>query len=135
MSCDAHAPGEAGKHLGDVREGGASRELLVGKERVQPIFARVVLVSEEPRLYRLEILTKDDVPPPAGVPVLPTVDGLLEFILGMANGDVKKGGDRDARAKDWYASPMNGLSQADISMPLDKEGPYGWGATRTSRSG
>ena len=70
-------------------------------------FARVVLVSEEPRLYRLEILTKDDVPPPAGVPVLPTVDGLLEFILGMANGDVKKGGDRDARAKDWYASPMN----------------------------
>ena len=30
--------------------------------------------------------------------------------------------------KDWYASPLWGKSQAELLMPEDKKGKYGWGA-------
>jgi hypothetical protein len=29
--------------------------------------------------------------------------------------------------KDWYASPAWGKSQAELLMPEDKKGKYGWG--------
>ena len=72
-------------------------------------FCRVVEVS--PKRYRVEVLADD------GVPRVPSVEAVIEFFIGMTTGDVEKGGSRAARAKDWYASPMWGKSQAEMSMP------------------
>ena len=61
-------------------------------------------------------------------PRVPSVEAVIEFLIGMTTGDVEKGGSRSARDKDWYASPMWGKSQAEMLMPEDKKGKYGWGA-------
>ena len=92
-----------------------------------------------------------------GVPRVPSLESVIEFLIGMSTGDVEKGGSREARDKDcacdgllsnawvlarcstdvslgssrvweWYASPAWGKSQAEMLMPEDKKGKYGWGA-------
>ena len=108
-------------------------------------FCHVVEVSV--KRYRLELLADE------GVPRVPSLEAVIEFVIGMTTGDVEKGGCRDARvthyrlivrtsacalsvdvqfaiaqAKDWYASAAWGLSQADMFMPEEKRGKYGWGA-------
>ena len=60
-------------------------------------------------------------------PRVPSVEAIIEFFIGMTTGDVEKGGSRSAREKDWYASPMQGKTQAELCMPEDKKGKYGWG--------
>ena len=60
-------------------------------------------------------------------PRVPSVEAVIEFLIGMTTGDVEKGGSRSARDKDWYASLMWGKSQAEMLMPEDKKGKYGWG--------
>ena len=45
------------------------------------------------------------------VPRVPTLPAIIEFLIGMSTGDVEKGGSREARDKEWYASPAWGLSQ------------------------
>ena len=82
-------------------------------------FAEVV--EESDKRYRLKLLSDDD------VPRVPCVEGVIEFLIAMSTGDVDKGGDRAARNKDWYASPLWGKSQAELCMPLPKKGKYGWG--------
>ena len=56
------------------------------------------------------------------------VEAIVDFLMGMSTGDVEKGGSRSAREKEWYASNLWGRSQAEICMPLEKKGKYGWGA-------
>jgi hypothetical protein len=82
-------------------------------------FIHVVEVS--PHRYELQLLADE------GVPRTPAVDGVIEFLVGMKYGDVDKGGSREARGKEWYASIFWGRSQAEVCMPLDKKGKYGWG--------
>ena len=71
-------------------------------------FWEVVEVS--PKRYSLELCVR------RGRPCVPKLKAVIEFLIGMSTGDVLKGGDRDARHKDWYASPM-------------------WGKTHTKRGG
>ena len=82
-------------------------------------FCHVVEVSV--KRYQLELLAD------AGIPRVPSPELIIEFVMGMTQGDVEKGGSREARGKDWYASPLWGKSQAEMCMPLDKKGVYGWG--------
>lgn len=82
-------------------------------------WAQVVEVEE--KRYRLELLADD------GVPRVPTLEGIIEFLIGMTTGEVEKGGNREARDQEWYASPAWGKSQAAMCMPLEKKGKYGWG--------
>jgi hypothetical protein len=72
-------------------------------------FAEVVEAST--KRYKLQLLANE-----CGVPCTPTVEGVVDFLMGMSDGDVDKGGSRSARAKDWYASPLWGKSQADKNM-------------------
>ena len=107
-------------------------------------FCHVVEVS--PQRYRVELLADDgavrstnrawcarrDTKRVHGVcmarqPRVPSVEAVIEFLIGMTTGDVEKGGSRVARDKDWYASPMQGKTQAELCMPEDKKGKYGWG--------
>ena len=83
-------------------------------------FAHVVEVSD--KRYHLELLSDD------GVPRVPSLEAVLEFLIGMSTGEVEKGGSREARGKAWYASPLWGKSQAELCMPEEKKGVYGWGA-------
>jgi len=83
-------------------------------------FAHVVQVT--PKRYRLQLRTVK------GKPQVPSLEAIIEFVMGMASGDVEKGGSRAARAKDWYASPLWGRSQADMFMRDDQKGAFGWGA-------
>ena len=54
--------------------------------------------------------------------------GLRDIIMPphmfMTTGDVEKGQgrEREARDKEWYASPLWGKSQAELCMPQDKKG-------------
>ena len=82
-------------------------------------FARTVEVSSG--RYRLELIQVD------GVPRVPSIEAVIEFLIGMSTGDVEKGGDRKARDSELYASPMWGLTQAEMQMPEAKKGKYGWG--------
>jgi len=84
-------------------------------------FCRVVEVT--PQRYKVELIADE-----GGVPRTPEVEAVVEFLTGMAEGDVLKGGSREAREKDWYASSLWGRSQAEQLMPLAKQGKYGWGA-------
>ena len=68
-------------------------------------FAHVVEVTQ--KRYRLELQTV------TGKPQVPRLEAIIESMMGMANGDVEKGGSRAAREKDWCASPLWGRSQAD----------------------
>ena len=67
-------------------------------------FVRTIEVS--PGRYQLELLSDD------GVPRVPTLEAVIEFLIGMSTGEVEKGGDRDARDTDVYASPLWGKTQA-----------------------
>ena len=67
-------------------------------------FARTVEVS--PGRYQLELISDD------GVPRVPMLEAVIEFMLGMSTGEVQKGGDREARDTEVYASPMWGKTQA-----------------------
>ena len=49
-------------------------------------------VSE--KRYRVELLSDD------GVPRVPSLESVIEFLIGMSTGDVEKGGSREARDKD-----------------------------------
>ena len=77
-------------------------------------WCKVVEVSE--KRYRLELLVDEN------IPRVPPVEGVLEYLIGMTSGAVLKGGSRAARAKDWYGSTLHGKSQAEIAMPLAKQG-------------
>ena len=83
-----------------------------------------IVVEVEKKRYRLDLLSDD------GVPRVPSLEGVIEFMIGMSTGDVEKGGSREARSKDWYASQLWGKSQAELSMPMDKKGKYGWGVDK-----
>ena len=52
-------------------------------------FCHVVEVT--PKRFEVQLLVDD------GVPRTPSVEGAVEFLLGMAEGDVEKGGSRSAR--------------------------------------
>eukprot|EP00966_Prymnesium_polylepis_P185913 4309346-Prymnesium_polylepis.2 len=80
------------------------------------------VVEVTPKRYRVELLTDE-----LGAPITSEVEAVVEFLSGMASGKVLKGGSREARDKDWYASSLWGRSQAVQLMPLDKQGKYGWG--------
>ena len=84
-------------------------------------FAEVVEVT--PKRYELKLLTETD-----GSPRVPSVEAIVDFLIGMSTGDVDKGGSRSAREKAWYASNFWGRSQADICMPLEKKGKKNRGA-------
>ena len=84
-------------------------------------FAEVIEVS--PKRYELRLLMDEK-----GTPHVPEVEAVVDFLIGMSTGDVEKGGSRKARAKDWYASSLHGKSQAEMCMPFEKKGKYGWGA-------
>lgn len=71
-------------------------------------FAHVVEVT--PQRYQLEVLTDD------GVPRTPELEGIIEFLNGMASGEVLKGGNRAARDTNWYASSCWGRAQAEQLM-------------------
>jgi len=53
-------------------------------------FCDVVEVSE--KRYRVELMVDD------GVPRVPELTGVIEFLIGMTTGDVEKGGSREARS-------------------------------------
>ena len=55
--------------------------------------------------------------PYAGVPRVPQMEAVIEFLIGMSTGAVEKGGDRAARDTDVYGSPMWGKTQAEMFMP------------------
>ena len=84
-------------------------------------FAEVVEVA--PKRFELKLLIEAD-----GSPRMPSVESIVDFLIGMSTGEVEKGGSRSARDKEWYASNLWGKSQAEICMPLAKKGKYGWGA-------
>ena len=80
-------------------------------------FAHTVEVA--PGRYRVELLQD------AGVPRVPQMEAVIEFLIGMSTGAVEKGGDRAARDTDVYGSPMWGKTQAEMFMPLaKKKKPY-----------
>lgn len=49
------------------------------------------VVEVEDKRYRVELLADD------GVPRVPELTGIVEFLIGMTTGDVEKGGSREAR--------------------------------------
>ena len=90
------------------------------------------VVEVEPQRYRLELLADE------GTPRVPTVEAVVEFLIGMSTGDVEKGGSREARSRDWYATPLWGKSQAEMFMREELKGSRARLATvrtRTTRTG
>ena len=86
-----------------------------------PSFCKVVM---ENGLARLEIIV-DAV---TGLPRVFAVEAWIEFCIGMMTGDVEKGGCRELRANtELYATALHGRSQAEVQMPLEKKGKFGWG--------
>ena len=79
------------------------------------------VVEESETRYTVKLLAVD------GVPQVPSLEAVIEFMIGFTTGEVEKGGSRVAREKDWYASPCWGKSQAEMCMPLAKKGKFGWG--------
>ena len=77
-----------------------------------PLLKRVCLVRRTGRVRRVP-----------RVEALCHYTGIFIFIffIGMTTGDVEKGGSRAARAKDWYASPMWGKSQAEMFGTLSAQ--------------
>ena len=73
-----------------------------------PAFCHVVEVAEQ--RYRAELLVDED-----GVPRVPEVEAVIQFLIGMTTGEVEKGGSREAHSKEWYASPLWGKSQVRAS--------------------
>lgn len=86
-----------------------------------PSFCKVVM---ENGLAKLEIIV-DAV---TGLPRVFAVEAWIEFCIGMMTGDVEKGGCRELRANtELYATALHGRSQAEVQMPLEKKGKFGWG--------
>ena len=86
-----------------------------------PSFCKVVM---ENGLAKLEIIV-DAV---TGLPRVFAVEAWIEFCIGMMTGDVEKGGCRELRANtELYATALLGRSQAEVQMPLEKKGKFGWG--------
>ena len=97
-----------------VREAGAGLRCVDSK-------AKVVM---ENGLAKLEIIV-DAV---TGLPRVFAVEAWIEFCIGMMTGDVEKGGCRELRANtELYATALHGRSQAEVQMPLEKKGKFGWG--------
>ena len=62
------------------------------------------------------------------LPSVPAVSAFIEFCVGMMTGEVEKGGCRELRADpQLYATAAYGLSQAEMFMPVEKKGTFGWG--------
>ena len=64
-------------------------------------FAEVVEVA--PKRFELKLLIEAD-----GSPRMPSVESIVDFLIGMSTGEVEKGGSRSARDKEWYASNLWG---------------------------
>ena len=54
-------------------------------------------------------------------PRVPSVEAMIEFLIGMMTGDVEKGGSQTARDKDWYASPMLKNSEMECGKKKRKD--------------
>ena len=76
------------------------------------------VVEESETRYTVKLLAVD------GVPQVPSLEAVIEFMIGFTTGEVEKGGSRAAREQDWYASPLWGKSQAEMCMPLAKKGKF-----------
>ena len=62
------------------------------------------------------------------IPRVLMVSAWIEFCMGMMTGEVEKGGCRELRANtELYATALLGRSQAEVQMPLEKKGKFGWG--------
>ena len=89
-----------------------------------PPFCKVV--TQEDGLVILELIV--DKVRGKEVPRVPAVSAFIEFCVGMMTGEVEKGGCRELRADpQLYATAAYGLSQAEMFMPVEKKGTFGWG--------
>ena len=89
-----------------------------------PPFCEVV--TQEDGLANLQLIV--DKVRGKEVPRVPAVSAFIEFCVGMMTGEVEKGGCRELRADpQLYATAGYGLSQAEMMMPLEKKGTFGWG--------
>ena len=89
-----------------------------------PPFCEVV--TQEDGLANLQLIV--DKVRGKEVPRVPAVSAFIEFCVGMMTGEVEKGGCRELRADpQLYATVAYGLSQAEMMMPLEKKGTFGWG--------
>ena len=88
-----------------------------------PPFCKVV--TQEDGLANLQLIV--DKVRGKEVPRVPAVSAFIEFCVGMMTGEVEKGGCRELRADpQLYATAGHGLSQAEMMMPLEKKGTFGW---------
>ena len=72
-------------------------------------FGHVVEVAE--KRYRLELLADD------GVPRVPSLEALIEFLIGMTTGDVEKGGSREASEEEAERSQSELASSRTLGSP------------------
>ena len=95
-----------------------------GQKQGYPPFCEVV--TQEDGLANLQLIV--DKVRGKEVPRVPAVSAFIEFCVGMMTGEVEKGGCRELRADpQLYATAGHGLSQAEMMMPLEKKGTFGWG--------
>jgi len=95
-----------------------------GQKQGYPPFCEVV--TQEDGLANLQLIV--DKVRGKEVPRVPAVSAFIEFCVGMMTGEVEKGGCRELRADpQLYATAAYGLSQAEMMMPVEKKGTFGWG--------